>query len=262
MLVKNDLSIEQGRSCEGHPPPRMELAAPTSAALSASLLSPLANKQIYFEILVCLDTIITPIYFVFTDTKRSVTNIQIYFYIHTLDYCSLDCTVFSDKYIPKLILSFFSKMSPLEYSFGSFFQFKHDIWWNHVEHIPIFNQIKQFCDTEGKSPRNMPVFLHAQIGVGERGGAGQNVWQTVLKADLPQNFYVYMYLNINFLGQFFHFHMTKKCGKVIQNFALFRLSDFCNWTLVKRGSVKMEMEVARRYSLLTLHCLNCAAHSF
>ena len=110
MLVKNDLSIEQGRSCEGHPPPRMELAAPTSAALSASLLSPLANKQIYFEILVCLDTIITPIYFVFTDTKRSVTNIQIYFYIHTLDYCSLDnCTVFSDKYIPKLILSFFSK---------------------------------------------------------------------------------------------------------------------------------------------------------
>ena len=92
---QNGLSIEQGRSCEGHPPPRMELAAPTSAALSASLLSPLANNQIYFEILVCLDTIITPIYFVFTDTKQSVTNIQIYFYIHTLDYCSLDnCTVF------------------------------------------------------------------------------------------------------------------------------------------------------------------------
>ena len=84
----------------------------------------------------------------------------------------------------------------------------------------------------------MPVLLHAQIGVGEGGGAAQNVLQTVLKADLPQNFYVYMYLNIKFVGQFFHFHMTKKCGKVVQNFALFRLSDFCNWTLVKRGSVK------------------------
>ena len=127
MLVKNDLSIEQGRSCEGHPPPRMELAAPTSADLSASLLSPLANNQIYFEILVCLDTIITPIYFVFTDTKQSVTNIQIYFYIHTLDYCSLDnCTVFfSDKCIPKFIFHFSSKMNPLEYSFLSFFQFKY-----------------------------------------------------------------------------------------------------------------------------------------
>ena len=176
MLVKNYLSIEQGRSCEGHPPPRMELAAPTSAALSASLLSPLANNQIYFEILVCLDTIITPIYFVFTDTKQSVTNIQIYFYIHTLDYCSLDnCTVFFLKNIFQFII---------------FFQ------------------------------------------------NAQNVLQTVLEADLPQNFYVYMYLNIKFVGQFFHFHMTKKCGKVVQNFALFRLSDFCNWTLVKRGSVK------------------------
>ena len=87
-----------------------------------------------------------------------------------------------------------------------------------MEHIPIFNQIKQFCDTEGKSPRNMPVFLHAQIGVGERGGAGQNVWQTVLKADLPQNFYVYMYLNIKFFGPIFSLLYDKKMWKSCPKF--------------------------------------------
>ena len=131
-------------------------------------------------------------------------------------------------------------MNPLVYSFGSFFQFKYikifdGIMWNIFKYSTKLNNSVTLKEN---LPEICPFFCMPKLGWGRGGGAAQNVLQTVLKADLPQNFYVYMYLNIKFVGQFFHFHMTKKCGKVVQNFALFRLSDFCNWTLVKRGSVK------------------------
>ena len=42
--------------------------------------------------------------------------------------------------------------------------------------------------------------------------------QTVLKADLPQNFYVYMYLNIKFFGPIFSLPYDKKMWKSYPKF--------------------------------------------